>query len=56
MAKITKDAIKEIENEIRDMINWVAVFETEYELPKEVVDKLKERLEGIASKLGIETL
>ncbi len=56
MAEISDDAIKEVENEIREIINWIAVFETEYKLPAEVVQQLRTRLEGIASKLGIESL
>ncbi len=42
---------KKIANEIRDMINWIAVFENEYDLPREVVNKLKERLGKIAENL-----
>lgn len=38
-------------DEIREIINWIAVFETEYNLPAEVVEKLKSRLEKVASNL-----
>ncbi len=41
-----------VEDEIRDIINWVKVFETEYELPKEVVEELSERLEKLAVDVG----
>ena len=44
--------IKEIEDEIREIINWIKVFETEYKLPAEVVDQLRGRLESIASKIS----
>ncbi|MBD3309701.1 hypothetical protein GF351_00625, partial [Candidatus Woesearchaeota archaeon] len=52
MAEISDSDMKEIENEIRDLINWVKVFETEYDLPAEVVQKLTSRLSGLATKLG----
>ena len=44
--------LKAIENEIRDILNWVAVFEEEYDFDKEVVDKLKSKLESVAKKIG----
>ena len=44
--------IKDVENEIRDILNWISVFETEYNLPKEVVDQLKSRLEKLATDVG----
>lgn len=44
--------IREIENEIRDVINWVKVFEDEYGLDAEVVDTLVNRLEGLGKKIG----
>lgn len=43
--------LKKIADDVRDIINWVAVFESEYELPKEVVDQLRKRLEKIAKDL-----
>ena len=45
-------AIKDVEDKIRDIINWIAVFETEYDLPKEVVDQLRSRLEELAKMVG----
>ena len=51
--EIEDEKVKEIENDIRDIINWVEVFEEEYNLPKEVVDQLKDRLEKVAVKLGL---
>ena len=50
--EIDEKCFKEAEDKIRDLINWVAVFEDEFNLPKEVVDTLKKRLEHIASTLG----
>lgn len=43
--------IQEIANEIRDIINWVKVFEEEYDLPLEVVNQLRSKLESAAQKL-----
>lgn len=42
---------KKITDEIRDISNWVIVFETEYDLPSEVVDKLRDRLEALTDLL-----
>lgn len=44
--------LKEVENKLRDLINWVSVFDTEYDLPNEVKEKLQERLYEIANDLG----
>lgn len=49
---VDTNKIKNIENDIRDLINWIAVFETEYNLEKEVVDTLRKKLEKIAKKVG----
>ena len=51
MAEIDDNVLVEVQNEIRDIVNWVAVFKEEYDLPEEVVNKLKERLEAITTKL-----
>ncbi len=44
--------IREVENALRDMMNWIAVFAEEYELPKEAVDKLNEKVHEIARLAG----
>ena len=44
--------LKSIEDEIREIINWVSVFEMEYDLPKEAVEQLQERLHNIARRVG----
>lgn len=44
--------VKEIEDELREIINWVAVFEQEYDIPAEVSDTLLKRLHNIAQKVG----
>ena len=45
-------AIKEVEDSLRDMMNWVAVFAEEYNIPEEAVTKLKEKISEIAKKAG----
>ena len=44
--------LKDVEDEIRDTINWVAVFENEYDMPKEAVETLMNRLHEVAKKVG----
>jgi hypothetical protein len=56
MVEVEDAAFEEISNELRDTINWIKVFEEEYNLPAEVVQKLRERLEKIAGKLGLEAM
>ncbi|GAG26901.1 unnamed protein product [marine sediment metagenome] len=56
MVEVDDATFKEIENELRDIINWIKVFEEEYDLPAEVVNQLRTRLEGTAKKLGLEVI
>ena len=56
MVEVDDVAFKAAADEIRDIVNWIAVFETEYQLPKEVVDQLRKRLESLANNLGLGTL
>ncbi len=56
MVEVDDEAFKEVANEVRDIINWIKVFEEEYDLPAEVVNQLRSRLEGLATKLGLETI
>ncbi len=44
--------IREVENSLRDMMNWIAVFAQEYSIPEEAVTKLREKIEEIAKKAG----
>lgn len=44
--------LKDVEDDLRDIINWVAVFEQEYDMPKEAVDTLMNRLHEVARKIG----
>ena len=41
-----------VEDEIRDIINLIAVFEKEYDLDAEVVKTLRKKLEKIAKMVG----
>ena len=60
--KIDTAVFKEVENDIRDLINWVKVWNTEEEEGegKKIEDKESEqlvsKLRQIASKLGLGTL
>lgn len=45
-------SIKDVENALRDMMNWVAVFAGEYNVAKEAVDKLNEKIQEIAQLAG----
>ncbi len=56
MVDVNDATFKEVENEVRDIINWIKVFEEEYNLPAEVVNQLRSRLEGVATKLGLEVI
>ncbi len=56
MVEISDEAFKQCTDEIRDIINWIAVFETEYKLPAEVVGQLRSRLEKLATNLGVESM
>ena len=49
---VEAEKIKEVEDQITDIINWVQVFEDEYNLDKEVVDTLRQKLEDVSAKVG----
>ncbi len=58
MAEVDKSKIKEIENEIRDIINWIKVWNLEERedgakrIDDETVEELKEKLENLAKKVS----
>jgi len=56
MALIDEKAIEEIEDKIRDTINWIEISRTKGDIKKSTADKIREDLEEIALKLGLETL
>ena len=51
-AKPDVAALQDIENEVRNLKNWVAVFAQEYSLPEEALNKLNEKVDQIAQKVG----
>lgn len=44
-------AKQEIVDELRDLLNWIAVFQEEYDLPTEVYTTLRDKVEQIAYSL-----
>lgn len=46
------EKLREVQGEIRDLMNWVKVFEDEYDLQKDVVDILRSRLQKISATLS----
>jgi hypothetical protein len=44
--------VREAENAVRDLKNWVFVFAKEYELPEEAVNKLHEQVDKVAKKIA----
>ena len=46
-----KEKLREAQSDIRDLINWVKIFEEEYDLEKDVVATLCSRLEKLSEKL-----
>ena len=64
MAKIEIDEemLKQVENDIRDLINWIEVWNEQEKtggtklIEDEQAEKMKEKLRSIAEKLGLATL
>ena len=56
MALIDEKAIKEIEDKIRDIINWVEISKNKGDINEDTAQKMRQDLEEIAVKLGLETL
>ncbi len=52
MPKPNAQIIKEAEDELRELKNWLFVFAKEYNLPEEAVEKLHEKIDAIAEKLA----
>ena len=52
MAEIDGEKLKEAEDTLRDVMNLVAVFETEYDLPAEVVKDLNDKLQKVSAIIG----
>ena len=49
---VDKNGIRDAENAVRDLKNWIAVFAKEYGLPKGASDKLHEQVDIVAAKVG----
>ena len=47
-----KNSIRDAENAVRDLKNWIYVFAKEHNLPKDAVDKLHEQVDVVAKKVG----
>ena len=47
-----KPNVRDAENAVRDLKNWVAVFATEYKLPKEAIDTLHAQIDKVAAKIA----
>ena len=56
MVNVNDQIFKQIANELRDLNNWIAVFSNEYDLPAEVVEELRSKIESISKKLGVEAM
>lgn len=52
IAMVDKNAVRDAENAVRDLKNWIAVFGKEYSLPKSATDKLHEQIDIVAAKVG----
>jgi len=51
-AKVSESSVRTAEDAVRDLKNWVFVFAKEYDLPKEAVDTLHEKIDELAVKIG----
>jgi hypothetical protein len=51
MIEVEEAKMDAITDDIHEIVHWIAVFETEYNLPAEVVGQLKAKLEAIVTKI-----
>ena len=62
MVEVDDSTFKEVENDLRDLMNWVKVWNTEEEqgatkkVEDEEANQLTEKIQAIAAKLGVGTL
>lgn len=49
---VDKNTVKDAENAVRDLKNWIAVFAKEYSLPKNAIDTLHAQVDIVAAKIG----
>lgn len=52
MTEVKPETIKNAEDVVRDVRNWLAVFKTEYNIADEAYDKLHQKVEEIGAKIG----
>lgn len=45
-------AVRGAEESVRDLINWLAVFKTEYDIPKEAYKTLHQKADALATRIG----
>ncbi len=50
--KEAKSDVRDAENTIRDLKNWIFVFAKEYKLPEEAIKMLQTKLDETAVKIG----
>lgn len=55
-ACMPEDKLREIEDDIRDLINWVRVWNQERKIDDAEAEQIIEKLRATAEKLGIYTL
>ena len=48
---IPTNVVKSAEDDIRDLINWIAVAQTENEIEKGAASRIRSKLEDIAHKI-----
>lgn len=49
---IDSKAVRGAEESVRDLINWLAVFKTEYDIPKEAYKTLHQKADALATRIG----
>jgi len=51
MAKVSVQPVRDVENAVRDLKNWLAVFKTEYDVADEAVKVLHQKIDEFSDKL-----
>lgn len=52
VGKVEKKAVQDAEDSIRDLLNWLAVFKREYNIPEEAYGTLCEKIEELSTKIS----
>ncbi|MBI4016365.1 MAG: hypothetical protein HY363_01590 [Candidatus Aenigmarchaeota archaeon] len=50
--KVNAKTVKDAEDAVRDLKNWVFVFAKEYDLPEEAIKMLHAKVDEVAQKIG----